>query len=1132
MMNKRCLCLLLIVLISLITLSAVAAEDNATDVISVDEKENLILDKNVNENVLGDDKPAGTFADLQEEILNAGDVLEINRDYKFDNGTDDPDEGVVIDKNDSVINGNGHKIDGGGQSRIFFIIGVNVTIKDLTFANAKSDDGSVLYIDKNCSVTTENVVFENNSANHGIIFADAGSTYVSNDDRFINSVSTRGGGVYLQNATAIFDNTIMAESEKLSWGFIQGTMKSMICVYNSIFANSTSEYCTAINGEKYTKIKNCTFINLHANFTAGAIALKELLNGEIMDCTFVNVTSEKNGGAIFIDCSKNSTTSVNISNCRFDDCYSGFGGAIMQLEGNLTITDCNFTDNAASFDGGAIYASWVGLIISNSTFNNNAVVFEGNRGSFGGAIFSDYCNISLKDCTLANSSAMYGGAIYLYDSNYTIVNNVFNSNFNLDGDYDDIFSMFDVASNVADNSYSGPNSTSYDYKDYATTNIYPGIKLILLNSTIDVVNLPSRFDLRDWGWVTPVRNQGQMGACWAFGAASAMESAILRYLGFEIDISENNVQDMSLKFYKYGRIDASEGGVPSMAAFYALSWFGVFSSEYEAYDQLGKISPLVATNSTIHFQDVVILPPLKNPADRDLLKEAILKYGVIDVIYYSAQSAPYLNENTSAQYCNNSTKVANHGVGLVGWDDDYPASNFLITPPGDGAWIVKNSWGEDYGDDGYYYISYYDATFATREGPYAFLLTNTEEYNKNYQYDLQGELFYDNTSYEYLNVFDALDDDLIAGVGTYFNKTNVEYSVEVYVNDELKLVQNGVSPFAGFHTIQLDYFIPIKKGDQFAVKMKSNCVPLSNKSRQHYLSGVSLELVNGTWVDVTNRDRVSCLKVYTVVDDTGVINNNDITVDYDDGKYFSVKVVTANGHAVGAGEGVEFTINGKTTTVKTDDDGIAKIKITDVPGTYAMTTSYNGKTYKNTVTVKLNLKTCKVTGNKNIKVDYASGSYFSVKVVSANGKVAAKGASVKFTINGKTKTVKTNSKGIAKIKITDVPGKYTIKTIFNGKTYTNKVTVKQVLKAKKVTVKKTAKKFTLKATLKINGKKVKGKKITFKFNGKTYKVKTNKKGIAQKTFKKNVIKKLKKGKTYSVKVTYLKDTIKTTVKVK
>ncbi len=88
------------------------------------------------------------------------------------------------------------------------------------------------------------------------------------------------------------------------------------------------------------------------------------------------------------------------------------------------------------------------------------------------------------------------------------------------------------------------------------------------------------------------------------------------------------------------------------------------------------------------------------------------------------------------------------------------------------------------------------------------------------------------------------------------------------------------------------------------------------------------------------------------------------------------------------------------------------------------------------------------------------------------------------------------------------------------------------LTASKVTVKKTARKFVLQAKLKINGKLVKGKKITFKFKGKTYRAKTNSKGIAKVIIKKNVVKKLKKGKTYAVKVSYLKDSVKSSVKVK
>ena len=96
------------------------------------------------------------------------------------------------------------------------------------------------------------------------------------------------------------------------------------------------------------------------------------------------------------------------------------------------------------------------------------------------------------------------------------------------------------------------------------------------------------------------------------------------------------------------------------------------------------------------------------------------------------------------------------------------------------------------------------------------------------------------------------------------------------------------------------------------------------------------------------------------------------------------------------------------------------------------------------------------------------------------------------------------------------------------------ITIKQILKSKKVVkVKKNAKKVVLKATLKSSkGKAIKNKRITFNVKGKTYKAKTSKKGIAEITLKHKVIKKFKAGKTYKVKIAYLKDTIKTKLKVK
>ena len=1020
------------------SVGAVCAADTACDDIMGNDSQDVL--KTTSEDISGVGEPK-TFTDLKYDIGNSSDVFVMNDDYKFDNASDNVTEYILINRDNFTINGNGYTIDASNQSAIFAILSKNVTINNLTFINANSYQGSVFIIGEDSSLTTNHVNFINNTAKKGVIFSEG--LYSSNYDTFCDCTADMGV-IQLLRSELHVDNAVMTSSKMLNWGFIYTeTPYSNITITNSMFANTTSNYTAAVRGTERTLIRNTQFLNLYSKISAGAVALKDVIFAEIDGCTFINVTSQKNAGAVLIDAVGEGSYNGNVTivNSNFVDCSSGFGGALLQLGGGLAVSDCNFTKNSAEFDGGAVYVSHADVDILNSTFTENHVEYGGIRGSFGGAIFCDNSLLELNNNELMNNSAQYGGGIYCYDVIYYIEGNSFKGNTNFNASFDDIYTVFDKASLLGTNVYSGENSCDLNNTDYATIIDTAGMKLTVLNNTIDVSVLPSRFDLRDWGWVTPVRDQGRAGACWTFGSSGAMESTILRYLGIEMDISENNMEDVSLEYNPYGIIDYTEGGTAQMGAAYALSWFGVFSSEYDVYDQLGKISPIIGVADSIHFQDLVFIPARNNVTDNDVLKRAILKYGALAVTYCADQVAPYLNAETSAQY-NNNTEGADHGVALVGWDDSYSASNFLITPPGDGAWIIKNSWGAMNGDGGYYYISYYDVNFATTFFSVGYMLENTVEYNMNYQYDIQGLYGLNNMSTEYRNNFVAVGDDLIAGVGTYFNDTNVEYCVEFYVNESLRLVQNGVSPFAGFHTIKLDSYIPIKEGDTFTVKIKSNGVPFLITSRQHYIQGTSQALVDNVWTNTTDMGAAVSVKVYTVADDTKIINNKDITVDYAGGKYFSVNVVTDDGHAVGAGENVNFTINGKTTTVNTNSEGIAKIKITDVPKKYTITTSYNNKTYKNTVTVK------------------------------------------------------------------------------------------QVLTASKVTVKKTAKSFTLKAKLKINGKLVKGKKITFKFKGKKYKVKTDKNGIAKVTVKKNVINKLKKGKTYSVKVSYSKDTIKTTVKVK
>ena len=216
-------------------------------------------------------------------------------------------------------------------------------------------------------------------------------------------------------------------------------------------------------------------------------------------------------------------------------------------------------------------------------------------------------------------------------------------------------------------------------------------------------------------------------------------------------------------------------------------------------------------------------------------------------------------------------------------------------------------------------------------------------------------------------------------------------------------------------------------------------------------------------------------------------------------------------------------------------NGIANVTLTaSSVGEQYFYISYNttkGIYFDHTSTY-INKSAAKIVANA-YSAYYNKGTY-SVKVYDKYGKLASNVAVV-FKINGKkAKTVKTNSKGIAKFKIPTkyVPKTYKITATALGLSVTKKLVIKQVLKLKKVKVKKSAKKLVITATLKEGKKALKGKKIIFIFKGKKYTAKTNKKGIAKITIKKSVLKKLKVGKKVTYKATYLKDTVKRTVKVK
>ncbi|MBO6109799.1 MAG: hypothetical protein J6P12_02860 [Methanobrevibacter sp.] len=218
-------------------------------------------------------------------------------------------------------------------------------------------------------------------------------------------------------------------------------------------------------------------------------------------------------------------------------------------------------------------------------------------------------------------------------------------------------------------------------------------------------------------------------------------------------------------------------------------------------------------------------------------------------------------------------------------------------------------------------------------------------------------------------------------------------------------------------------------------------------------------------------------------------------------------------------------------------DGKGNFSITDLVlydewGDYSdIELKYSGdlNTY-DSPSVYLRVKRYQLNNAQDITMYYGDSKTYTVTLLDDLGEKVNKNYAVQVKIGSKYYSAPVKN-GIAKLKISEIPGTYKVVASFDNAKVTTKLIVKQVLNLKTVTVKKSAKKLTLQATLK-NKNPIKNKQVTFKFNGKTYKAKTNSKGVAKVTIKSTVLKKLKAGKKITYQATYLKDTVKKTVKVK
>ena len=221
-------------------------------------------------------------------------------------------------------------------------------------------------------------------------------------------------------------------------------------------------------------------------------------------------------------------------------------------------------------------------------------------------------------------------------------------------------------------------------------------------------------------------------------------------------------------------------------------------------------------------------------ADTTLVKQAIRENGAVGISYCSKKE--YINKSTHAYY-NPVDSNFNHVVVIVGWNDHYPASNFKKTPPGDGAWLVRNSHSTKtrFSEESYFWISYYDKSIG--KTAYVYEMADPakgEDHANTYFYDTQLHDVKNAPATKVANIFTTVGEaeELRA---VQFDATDFapgKYKVTVFrdltdvSNPESggavqESVTTGRIAFSGKYTIPLNAAVRLSRGETFAIILET-----------------------------------------------------------------------------------------------------------------------------------------------------------------------------------------------------------------------------------------------------------------------------------------------------------------------
>ncbi len=341
-----------------------------------------------------------------------------------------------------------------------------------------------------------------------------------------------------------------------------------------------------------------------------------------------------------------------------------------------------------------------------------------------------------------------------------------------------------------------------------------------LTSTVEQQALPSYYNYMDNGRIPPAKNQGLTGACWAFAALNALESTLLPEESY--DFSEDHMT-LNNSF----NANVYDGGDYLMSLAYLAAWQGPV---LEIDDPFGDGETNDELSAVKHVREAQII----QAKDFIGIKKMVYKYGAVQSSLYTSMNvvagySTYYNPNENA-YCYVGIAKPNHDIVIIGWDDEYPKENFTMDIEGDGAFICMNSWGSGFGNNGVFYVSYYDSNIGVHNIAYT-AVDEADNYDNIYQYDYCGwigQLGYGEESAYFASVYEAQSDEDLEAVSFYATGTDTNYSVYVCQNFEsvsslnIYVTPNAEGSFknAGYYTVDLKSPVSLMAGQKYAIIVK------------------------------------------------------------------------------------------------------------------------------------------------------------------------------------------------------------------------------------------------------------------------------------------------------------------------